>query len=85
MLNTKGAKWASDYKMILNNCKNVLEETNVFIQRHSSLAPNSGSNVASRLWHSYQVGSADLDDIRGKLTFYTSTIGIFWTALELQL
>jgi hypothetical protein len=54
--------------------------TNSKIEDHiEGLAP---VKVVKRIWHSYQVGSEDLDDMRRKLTFHTSTISLFLDSLS---
>ena len=52
------------------------------IEKHSSLKKD-GYRKRRRVWDGYRMGRADLDSLRGKLTFYTSTISVFMDRLEI--
>jgi hypothetical protein len=85
LLKRKAHNREKDMKQILDNCKDVLEEVQAFVDKHSTLERPANANqplqLVKRVWHAYEVGSADLDNTRGKLTFYTSTIDLFLDSL----
>ena len=78
LLARKGRSREKDMKQITDNCREVLDEIQTFVDKHGLVAepatPRRPIHEIKRTWHAYKVGSADLDDVRGKLTFHTSTI-----------
>ena len=85
LLKRKGQSREKDMKQITANLREILEEIQAFVDKHSTLAEPAaskhGTGLVKRLWHAYNVGSADLDNMRSKLTFYTSTIDLFLDSL----
>lgn len=80
-LNRKGIKRKGELDEIVANCRMTMTMLQTFVDQHSKLMSN-GNNKLVRVWGSYKVGSSDLDSIRGKLTFYTSTISMFLLSLQ---
>ena len=87
LLARKGRSREKDMKQITDNCREVLDEIQTFVDKHGLVAepatPRRPIHEIKRTWHAYKVGSADLDDVRGKLTFHTSTIDLFLDSLGL--
>ena len=85
LLRRKGQSREKDMKQITANLREILEEIQAFVDKHSTLAEPTaskhGTGLVKRVWHAYNVGSADLDNMRSKLTFYTSTIDLFLDSL----
>ena len=83
LINRKGRGSEQQLKEILSNCEYTLEKLQAVVDKHSSLEIDSKEQgKVTRVWAAYQVGSADLDSLRGKLTFHTSTISVFLLSLE---
>ena len=84
-LNRRGANRRQDLQQLIDNCKMALLDVQNFVEKHSTLdRPSNPRNPfasTKRTWHRYQVGSTDIDDMRGKLTFYTSSIGLYLDSL----
>ncbi len=77
LLNKKGTDRRRELLQIIANCEVAFEELQALIDKHSRL----DTEGRCRIWDSYQVGKANLGDIRGKLTFYASMIAIFMDSL----
>ncbi|PMD13224.1 hypothetical protein NA56DRAFT_712259 [Hyaloscypha hepaticicola] len=84
ILNRRGSARRGDLEQIIDNCKTALAEIESFISKHTVVESASSSlrTNARRVWHDYQVGMANLDNSRNKLTFYTSTINVFLGSLN---
>ena len=86
LLNRKGVPRKKDLLQIMENCEEALREVETFVEKHSVLDTKhnygSSKDLAKRTWHNYKVGAENLDNVRGKLTFYTSTITLFLNSLE---
>ena len=86
LLNRKGVARRKDLLQIMENCEEALREVEAFVEKHSVLdterSYDLSNDVAKRTWHNYKVGAENLDTVRGKLTFYTSTITLFLNSLE---
>ena len=84
-LNRRGANRRQDLQQLIDNCKIALLDVQNFVEKHSTLErpsnPRNPFASTKRTWHRYQVGSTDIDDMRGKLTFYTSSIGLYLDSL----
>jgi hypothetical protein len=80
LLNRKGQPRKQELLEILANCRKVVDEVQSLITKHSRLQTRGRS--VRRVWDAYRVGSADLDTLRGRLTFYTSIIDMFLHSLE---
>jgi hypothetical protein len=80
LLNRKGRPRKQELLDILANCRIVVIEVQGLVDQHSSLQGHG--RTLRRVWDAYRVGSADLDTLRGRLTFYTSTIDMFLHSLE---
>ena len=86
LLCRKGKARLKDLEQIRLNCQEALDGVQAFVNKHSTLETSHDDkgvgSIVKRTWHAYQVGSDDLDTMRGKLTFYTSTIDLFLTSLQ---
>jgi hypothetical protein len=80
LLNRKGRPRKQELLDILANCRIVAVEVQELVDKHSSL--NGHGRTPRRVWDAYRIGSSDLDTLRGRLTFYTSTIDMFLHSLE---
>lgn len=81
LLSRKGAVRKNEMLKLVRNCELTFEELLMLVEKHRQLVTDR-NNVMVRVWHAYQVGSSDLDTIRGKLTFHTSVISMFLLSLE---
>ncbi|KAG8525612.1 uncharacterized protein KY384_009256, partial [Bacidia gigantensis] len=81
ILNRKGESRKQDLSDIMDNCARALQDLESLVEKHSKLQ-NAEAGRLVRMWDAYQVGSTDLDSIRGRLTFHVSTINTFLTSLE---
>ena len=81
LLNRKGAKRKGELVELMNNCEQTTQELKALVDQHSRLC-GDGGNQAKRLWDAHKVGKADLDSLRGKITFHTSTIEVFLISLQ---
>lgn len=79
LLNRKGVRRRSQLLELIENCESTMKDIQGLLGKHSSLQ-NDGLGLR-RTWDVYQVGSSDLDDLRGKLTFHISTITLFMQSL----
>lgn len=80
LLNRKGEKRKDDLMSIVNSAFRSLEGIEELIDKHISLKKDSYGK-RRRVWDSYRMGRADVDSLRGKFTFYTSTISVFMDSL----
>jgi hypothetical protein len=78
LLNTKGTVKRQDLQTIIRNCEEAVKELQALVDKHSSL----DTDGVTRIWHAYQMGSADTDGIRGKLIMHASIINMFLQSLE---
>jgi hypothetical protein len=78
LLNTKGTRRRQDLQTIIRNCEGAVKELQALVDKHSSLETDG----VTRIWHAYQMGSADTDGIRGKLIMHTSIINAFLQSLQ---
>ena len=85
LLNRKGAARRKDLPQIMGNWEEALREVEIFVGKHSVMDKqhnyDSSKDVAKRTWHNYKVGAENLENVRGRLTFYTSTITLFLNSL----
>jgi hypothetical protein len=83
-LNRKGAGRKKDFDQIVENCKITMEEIGTYVDKHSSIARSDGGATGAirKAWSSYQVGSEDLNNMRGKLIFWVSCINSFLSSLD---
>ena len=83
LLNRKGPGRRKELEEIISNCSRTLRELQAVVDKHSSLQDDSkAAGSFTRIWDAYKLGSSDLDTLRGRLTFHTSTIGVFLLSLE---
>ena len=84
LLNRKGSGRKAELMDVIANCERTMREMRDLVEGHSSLSEEGGKQGGRvrRVWDSYRIGSADLDSLRGKLTFHTSTISMFLISLE---
>ena len=84
LLNRKGSGRKAELMDVIANCERTMREMQDLVDKHSSLSDEGekqGRRVR-RVWDAYRIGGADLDSLRGKLTFHTSTISMFLISLE---
>ena len=81
LLNRKGEKRKDGLLSIIESAFRSLEGMEQLVDKHSSLKKD-GHGARRRVWDSYRMGRADVDSLRGTLTFYTSTISVFMDSLE---
>jgi archaellum component FlaF (FlaF/FlaG flagellin family) len=83
-LNRKGTARKKDFDQIVENCKITMEEIRKFVDKHSAIDRSDGgaAGAVRRVWNSYQVGSEDLNNMRGKLIFWISCINSFLNSLD---
>ena len=81
LINRKGSVRKSELLHIIKNCEATLKEVEAITNDRSSLRKDSGRKIR-RVWDAYHVGSADLDSLRGRLTFNTSVINAFLSSLK---
>ncbi|ERF73167.1 hypothetical protein EPUS_03008 [Endocarpon pusillum Z07020] len=77
LLNRRGSGRCHELRQVISHCEEAFRELQALVDKHSRL----DAEGHRRIWESYQVGSADLGNVRGKLTFYVSVIGIFMDSL----
>ena len=83
LLNRKGLDRKEELDEIVSNCARTLKELQGVVDKHSSLKEDlRTTGKLTRIWDAYRLGSRDLDSLRGRLTFHTSTIGVFLLSLE---
>ena len=81
LLCRKGCPRKAELMSVVHNSEDAVGELQILVDKHSELRKDDGGRL-KRVWHSYRVGRADLDSLRGRLTFYTSTIDLFLTSLQ---
>jgi len=83
-LNRKGTARKKDFDQIVANCKITMEEIRKFVDNHSAIDGSGGgaAGAVRKVWDSYQVGSEDLNNMRGKLIFWISCIDSFLNSLD---
>jgi hypothetical protein len=81
LLNRKGFNRKNELDEIIRNCTKAMKEMQALVDEHSRLK-DDGHGGMLRIWDAYQVGSSDLNSLRGKMTFYTSMISMFLLSLE---
>ena len=83
-LNRKGVGRKKDFDQIVKNCKITMDEIGQYVDKHSAIARSDGgaTGAVRKVWSSYQVGSEDLNNMRGKLIFWVSCITSFLNSLD---
>ena len=80
LLNHKGSSQRDQLLQIIASSEGTMNELQGLIDKHSRL--EGAPDRMKRVWHSYRIGRADLDSLRSRLTFHTSTIDVFLTSLQ---
>ncbi|KAL2046345.1 hypothetical protein N7G274_001792 [Stereocaulon virgatum] len=81
LLNRKGFNRKDELDEIIRSCTKVMREMQALVNKHSRLEDDGHGRIL-HIWDAYQVGSSDLDVLRGRMTFYTSMISMFLLSLE---
>ena len=82
LINRKGLSRKNELDEIIRNCRQSLEELQSLINKCSRLEESKSGNTLSRLWDAQRISYNNLDSLRAKLTFHTSTISMFLLSLE---
>ena len=82
LLSNKGPPRKRELSDIIDGARQALAQSEKLINANSSVQDGSRANVGKRVWHSYRVGSADLDILTGRMTFYVACINAFLQSLE---
>jgi hypothetical protein len=77
LLNRTGTSRRKELLQIVSNCEEAFNQLQVLVDKHSRLATDGHR----RIWDSYQIGAANFDNMRGKLTLYLSMMNLFLDSL----
>ena len=81
LLNRKGVARRGELLILVKSIEGTVREVQQLVDKHSSLQ-EAGAGRYKRIWHLYRIGRADLDSLRGRLTFHVSHIEVFLTGLH---
>lgn len=82
LLILKGAPRRNELLTLIASCTDILKQAQQFIDAHSSLQAPDRSPRTKRIWDAFCVGSAELDGIATRLTFFVSCISAWLQSLE---
>lgn len=78
--------FATQLAPAINGCENILEDLQTLLAKYEGLSGNKPVNPTSKLWHKIRFGSKiqALGEVRGKITFYTTTIAVLLDTMQLR-
>ena len=82
LLNQRRGPRKEELLTTLSSCEIVLKQLEGIIEKNSSLRSEGSEKRITRVWHSYRTGSADLNTIVCRLSFFVACINAFQQSLE---
>jgi hypothetical protein len=78
--------FATQLAPAINGCEHILEDLQTLLAKYEGLSGNKPVNPTSKLWHKIRFGSKiqALGEVRGKITFYTTTIAVLLDTMQLR-
>lgn len=78
--------FATQLAPAINGCGHILEDLQTLLAKYEGLSGNKPVNPTSKLWHKIRFGSKiqALGEVRGKITFYTTTIAVLLDTMQLR-